>query len=434
MGIFYLIALNNARLNFMLLAVMTLLLGTLLSGPFQINRAEARPYTFKECVEILNRNNPDLIAAEENMRSQEHLTRGSYSGFFPTLNATVGWNRTAPRGIYDPRYSTAIQASYNLFSGLRDRGKAEQGEANLDLARANLDAARARASFTLRQVFAQYLFSRDNIQLTEKIRERRFQNERLVRAQYESGRENIGSHLLSKSLMELAEYEARVARDQLTIAAQNLAHVLGVDSFDFEAEGEIPLTAPPEKVKAEDLLPQTPARRIQDSRVRIAESNSRVSLSGLFPSLDLSGSLGFYGPEATMNQNRNTALGLTLTFPLFSGLSTWHDWRSSLQVIRASESSRVSVEFDILTQLRQNLLSYQQSIQKLKVDTEVLNAATIRATIARKRYNNGLLMFEQWDVIETDLINRQKTQLASRRDRILAESNYRQTLGLGDSP
>ncbi len=426
--------LNNARVIFMLLAVMILLPGLLLSGLFQDNPAEARPYSFSECVDILYRHHPDLIAAESNLRSQENLTRGSYSGFFPTVNATAGWNRSTPRGLYDPRYSTGLQVSYNLFSGLRDRGRVEQGEASLEFARASLDAARAKASFALRQVFAQYLFARDNIQLTEKIRERRFQNERLVRAQYESGRENIGSHLLSKSLLELAEYEARVARDQLTIAAQNLAHVLGVDSFDFEAAGEIPLSTPPEKVKAEDLLPLTPAHRIQDSRVRIAESGAKVSLSGLFPSLDLSGSLGFFGPEPTMNQNRNTAVGLSLTFPLFSGLSTWHEWRSSLAVIRASESNRVSADFDILTQLRQNLLSYQQSIQKLKVDTEVLNAATIRATIARKRYNNGLLMFEQWDVIETDLINRQKTQLASRRDRILAESTYRQTLGLGDAP
>lgn len=425
---------NNARVKFMLLAAIILLLSVPVSGPFQMDRAEARPYSFRECVEILYRNHPELVAAESNLRSQESLTRGNYSGFFPTINATAGWSRSTPPGVFDPRYSTGLQVSYNLFSGLRDLGRAAQGEANLDLARSNYDAARAKASFALRQVFAQYLYARDNIELTERIRERRFQNERLVRAQYESGRENIGSHLLSKSLLELAEYEARVARDQLTIAAQNLAHVLGVDSFDFEATGEVPLTPPPEKAKAEDLLPQTPTHRIQQSKVRVAESASQVSLSGLFPTLDLNGSIGFFGPEPTWTQNRNTALGFSLTIPLFSGLSTWHEYRSSLQVIRASEQTRLSTDFEILTQLRQNLLSYQQAIQKLRVDTEVLNAATIRATIARKRYNNGLLMFEQWDVIETDLINRQKTQLISRRDRILTESAYRQTLGLGDSP
>lgn len=408
----------------MLLAVFALL----------FSHAEARPYSFTECVEILYRSNPDLIAAESNLRSQENLTRGTYAGFFPALSANAGWNRTSPRGLYDPRYSTGLELSYNLFSGLRDRGRSAQGQANLELARANYDAAKAKASYALRQAFAQYLYSRDNIDLTEKIRERRFQNERLVRAQYENGRENIGSHLLSKSLLDLAAYEARVAKDQLLIASQNLAHVLGVDSFEFEAGGEVPLSEPPEKAKAEELLPGTPAHRIQDAKVRVSETASQVSLSGLLPSLDLSGSVGFYGPEPGWDRNRNSAWGLTLTVPLFSGLNTWHEYRSSLQVIRASEQTRVSNDFDILTQLRQSLLTYQQAIQKLRVDTEILNAATIRATIARKRYNNGLLMFEQWDVIETDLINRQKTQLASRRDRILAESNYRQTLGLGDSP
>ncbi|NDG86241.1 MAG: hypothetical protein EBX52_14530 [Proteobacteria bacterium] len=124
----------------------------------------------------------------------------------------------------------------------------------------------------------------------------------------------------------------------------------------------------------------------------------------------------------------------TLTIPLFSGLSTYRDYQSTRESVAGSEQTRVSVDYDTLTQLRQNLFTYQQSIQKLKVDLDILDAATIRATIARKRYNTGLLAFEQWDIIESDLINRQKNALSSRRDRTIAEANYRQVLGIGDLP
>ena len=399
-----------------------------------ISGASAAPLTFKDCVELVAMSNPDLLAAEAQLRAQEEATRGSYSAFFPTVNASMAALQTRPKGAYDPKYTSGLSLSYNLFSGLRDRSKVRQAAANLEIAQANLDLVRAKVSAGLRQAFAQYLFARDNVALTAVIRDRREQNERLVRAQYEAGRENQGSYLLSKTLLEQAAYENRVARDQLVIAAQNLAHVVGIDSLDFEGTGTIPSEDPPASAKAEDLLPLTPTHRIQTGKLNLAEATNSVSLSGFLPSLDLSGSLSYTGAKPTIEDNRQLSAGLTLTVPLFSGLSTYRDYRSTRESITGSEQTRVSVDFDTLTQLRQNLFSYQQSIQKLKVDLDILDAATIRATIARKRYNTGILMFEQWDIIESDLINRQKNALNSRRDRAIAEANYRQTTGTGDLP
>ncbi len=408
----------------------------LLGSASVTSSALAGPTTlsFRDCVDLLDRANPELLAARAALRAQEETWKGSYAAFFPSVEASLGMSRSDPAGIPDPRYTSGVNVSYNLFSGLRDRGRNRQAGANLEVARANLDSVRAKVSANLRQVFAQYLFARENITLTAAIHERRIQNERLVRAQYELGRENQGSYLFSKTLMELAEYENRVARDQLVIASQNLAHVVGVDALDFEASGEIPLSEPPETARAEDLLPVTPAHRIQLGKIKLAESTSEVALSGFSPSLDLSGSVRNTASHLSFDENRQWTLGLALTIPLFSGLSTLRDYRSALESITSAESNRTVVDFETLTSLRQSLFSFRQSIHKLRVDLHILEAATIRATIARKRYHTGLLMFEQWDIIESDLINRQKTALASRRDRAIAEANYRQTLGIGDHP
>jgi outer membrane protein TolC len=343
-------------------------------------------------------------------------------------------SKTDPKGIIDPKYLSSLNLSYNLFSGLRDRAKVRSAKANLELAKANLDSVRAKVSFTLRQSFAQSLYAKENIQLTGAIRERRSQNERLVRAQYESGRENEGSYLLSKSLLEQAEYDERVARDQWVIASQNLAHVIGMDSLEISGEGEVPLALPPERAKAEDLLLLTPTHRSQVARIDLADASFESARSGFFPSLDLSGSVAYASNQPTFRENRQMSMGLSLTIPLFSGLSTVREYRSTDDLRESAIQNRIYTDFEVLSSLRQTLFTYQQSIQKLKVDQSLQNAATIRATIARKRYNNGLLAFEQWDIIETDLINRQKNALASKRDRIVAESNYRQTQGLGDLP
>ena len=401
---------------------------------FMISTGSASPLSFKDCVGLMTKSNPDLLAAEASLRAQEEAASGTYSAYFPSLNASLGASKSDPKATLDPKYTSALTLSYNLFSGLRDRSKIKQAQANLEIAQANLDSVRAKTSASLRQSFSQYLYARENITLTQTIRDRRAQNERLVRAQYEAGRENQGSYLLSKTLLEQADYESRVARDQLVIATQNLAHVIGMDTLDLEVSGEVPQEDPPNEVKAESLLLLTPVHRTQVGKIKLAESTNEVSRSGFLPSLDLSGTLSYAGTRPTVDQNRQMTGGITLTIPLFSGLSTFRDYRSTQDLVLASEQNRTSAEFDVISQIRQTLYSFQQSIQKLKVDLDILSAATIRATIARKRYNTGLLAFEQWDIIESDLINRQKNALSSKRDRINAESNYRQTLGIGDLP
>jgi outer membrane protein TolC len=218
------------------------------------------------------------------------------------------------------------------------------------------------------------------------------------------------------------------------VAAQNLSHVIGFDSTEVEAEGDIPVSIPPEEAKVNELLLLTPAHRTQNARVDLADAAFESARSGFSPSLDLTGNLSYLGREPTTRENRNLVMGISLTIPIFSGLSTFRDLRSADALQESSIQNRMSVDFETLSNLRQSLFTFQQSIQKLKVDVNLKNAATIRATIARKRYNHGLLMFEQWDIIETDLINRQKNALASRRDRIIAEGNYRQIQGLGDFP
>ena len=127
-------------------------------------------------------------------------------------------------------------------------------------------------------------------------------------------------------------------------------------------------------------------------------------------------------------------MGLALTIPLFSGLSTYHDTKSAHALERAAVDTEVSTDFQIFDNLRSLLFSFQESVQKLKVDQITLNAIDIQEKIARKQYNNGLINFEDWDIIETNLVAAQKTELASERDRAISESSYRQAQGLGDLP
>jgi outer membrane protein len=58
----------------------------------------------------------------------------------------------------------------------------------------------------------------------------------------------------------------------------------------------------------------------------------------------------------------------------------------------------------------------------------------LRSELGRAKYKNGLLNFEDWNAIESDLINRQKAKLQSQRDRVVAEAAWEQATGKGVIP
>ena len=66
-----------------------------------------------------------------------------------------------------------------------------------------------------------------------------------------------------------------------------------------------------------------------------------------------------------------------------------------------------------------------------KVDQTFVEAARVRAEIGRSKYNTGLLSFEEWEIIESDLVTREKAALASQNNRVSAEATWEQSQGRG---
>ena len=58
----------------------------------------------------------------------------------------------------------------------------------------------------------------------------------------------------------------------------------------------------------------------------------------------------------------------------------------------------------------------------------------MRATIARSQYTSGLLKFEDWDLIENDLIDNEKQWLTDQRDAVRAQTGWDRARGQGVIP
>ena len=406
-----------------------------------------KPLTWDDCVEAAMERNPDLRSSEQTLSSSQYQADAAYSGFWPQISADLDYSRgnaatvqgaggapvNVPSGAFSQSsFSTSIVATENIFAGFQDVGKVRQGRANVDVSRASLDTTKVQVSFDLKTSFAGLLYAQDSEKLTRDIIKRREDNARLVELRFEGGIENKGNLLLANASWSQARYDNLVAKYSIEVSREQLARVVGFDNAEqIRIAGSVPIEDPKKDPDFKQIVYETPTHRQAEAQERSTKAGVTIARSQFFPSVNITGSFARQGSSWDTNRN---SIGANLSLPIFSGGNNYYTFKSSKASSAAASWSKESVDRQTLPKLKQTYRAFVESLAKLKVDMDFLEAASVRAEIARSKYNNGLLSFEDWDIIENDLITKQKTYLQSERDVILAEAAWQQTRGKGIIP
>lgn len=391
---------------------------------------EATPqaWTWERCLAEAKKSNLDYLAAEASFLAAEKQIRVSQSGYFPNLSASLTYaNDSTPL----KSYGASLNASQNLFAGFVDQAKVKQSEASRDIAKAALVAARAKVSSDLKTAFVNLLYAQRYVDLTDNIIERRQNNLRLVELRFQSGRENRGSLLLSKAYLEQSRLEVLQAKNAIHTSRAQLAKAMGSDVIEtLVVQGEVPGLASEDSPDFSRLALQTPDYLQAQGSECVAEAARQVAKASFFPSLNLTGSTGVTGPEWAPTNNR-WSVGANLTMPLWSGGKEIASFQAAEESARAAGFGRGATLQLVISKLRQSFASFQESAQKSLADQAFLDAALVRSKIARTKYNNGLMTFDDWDLIENDLITREKIRLTGLRDKVISEASWEQAQGKG---
>jgi outer membrane protein len=423
--------------------------GLLLGAFFQwgVASANAEVYSWAQCIDLVSKNNADLQTAEANLKATEEQEGVSRAGFLPQVSANLAYtkgntttnidfsqtNNVGSFSANSNNYTANLSGSWNLFSGFQNLGQFKQAKANTEAQRAALQISKAQISYDLKTSFQGLFYANEYAKLTKEIIKRREENMRLVELRFQSGLENKGSVLLSQANTEQAKLDDIQAENAKRIARAQLARSLGLDEFsEFDISGEIPvLNEKTTRPDLKDLAIRTPDVSQAIAREEAAYQGITQARSNFFPSLDLTGSVGRQGPSFFPDQRNSWSVGLNLSFPLFNGGKDYYGIKSAASTWAAASSTHENTNRQILAKLEQVYASYIEGIAKLKVDQAYRDATTVRAEISRKRYNNGLITFDDWNIIEDDLISRQKAYLQSKRDRVITEAAYEQAQGKG---
>lgn len=402
--------------------------------------AFAQALTWKSAVEQAGRNNSELKAAHSSVDSARESAKASRNGFFPALAGSLSYSygtsssSTNTDETADANYRANISLNQNVFNGLSDKAKLEQAEAQTRSQEASLESTKAKVSFDLKSAYANLLFAQSMVDLQGEIQKRREQNLKLVTLRFESGRENRGSVLLSRAYLDQAKYESLQARNNITTAQAQLARVLGRDEeVNFLATDEIPLVALGAIPNFKQLVASTPEHRSSVATEESADWGIKFARAGFFPTFSLNASSGKSGSD-WFPQHDRWSVGASISIPLFDGGKDFYGTQAAISTWQAALATRANTDRSILEKLKTSYVKYQEATEKYKVDLSFKFAANKRAEIARGKYNNGLLTFDQWDIIENDLIARERATLQSQREQTTSEATWLQTQGRGVFP
>lgn len=410
---------------------------TLALGTASRAGAAAAPLDWAQCLDLARRANPELQGGRSTVRAHAYGQEAAYGGFFPQVAASVGYTKDSFSANGSPAavtsgYSAALTATQNLFTGLADKAKVDRAGAKLQQAVADFEALAARLSYELKAAFAGLSYAQKAIELSRGILERRQANLKLVQLRYESGRENKGNVMVSEANLEQAQLDLLQAERAVDTARAELARVLGVrHADDLAVTGTIPTSPPPPTASFTELVDLMPEYKKAQAAEREAEAGVAGARAPFFPSLNVTGALGSGGSYFFPRDSSRWSVGVALVIPLFNGGTDYYALKSATEFRTAATLGKENAFRLGSTKLRQALTSYHVTVRKLEVDRRFLDAASVRSRVAREKYNNGLLSFEDWDLIENEYINRQKTYLGSERDRIVAEAFWEQSQGKG---
>ena len=386
------------------------------------------PLTWDRSVQETVRNNPDLSAAGYSVAAAQARVQGSRSPLLPQLSAD------ASSKISDSSresHSAGLSLKQSLFSGGRHRAGVEQSTAEREAEEARLSAVKAQVGSELKIAFAQLLFAQEQLVLTEGIDRRREENVDLVKLRYEAGREHQGSYLRIKASAAQARFEVAQAGRARRVGQRDLGRGMGRETPDgISVAGEFgvrPLEPPPDVGQA---ALQTPAHRVADAQAQAALSGMKIARSRTLPDVDAIGSAGFGSSQWPPDESEWSA-GITLSFPFFSGGKEIFDVKEAQAEQERTLANLRTVDDKTAAELESRFAALQDAVERVAVRREFLEAADLRAEIARAQYTTGLLSFQDWDIIENDLIDNQKTMLATLRDAVLAEAAWERALGKG---
>jgi outer membrane protein TolC len=403
----------------------------ILSAWFTIQVMAGETLTWEGCVEEALKNNPDLVSAQEKVRQAKADKGITQSAMLPEVSSQLSAKTSeSSNGQTQDTYSYALRGQQLVFDGFKTVADIGAASKTITAQEYNYFVTSSNVRLNLRVAFITLLRAQELISLTEEIAERRAQNLELVQLRYEAGREHKGALLTAQADLAEAKFEVTQAERNLSLAQRELTKELGREKkllLQVQGSFDIPegnLTKP----DFESLADTTPLLKELIAKKEAARLGYSAAQGDFFPEVYVNGSVGKTASHWPPQSDEWSA-GVTVSFPLFEGGSRIARASKAKSQFRQAQADERSGRDSVILTLEETWKKFQDAIDIVSVKNKFLEAAEERAKIASAQYSQGLITFDDWIIIENNLVNAKKAYLDAQADLLVAEADWIQAKG-----
>ncbi len=392
--------------------------------------------TWELCLDRTKAQSHELVSARAAIRELEYGVASASSGFLPQISASASVDRGQrefQNNWVDTEGSGAsLSLDQDLFTGGGNLASRKRALAQLAVGNEQYRKTLSGVELRTRLAYVDVLYAQDLIELTEKIEERRANNVRLIQLRFDGGRENAGSLARSKAQLVQSEFEVREAGRALAYALRNLSAAMGLIEPVLGAAGGLQALPPDALVDLSGLMKQTPDYNIATTQVEASRQGMKVTRSARFPQIGFGASARVGDQNADrwfVKYDASWNVGLDARMPIYTGNRLKSNVAAAKEKIVQSEMDLMDTANTLMATLQQRWNAYIDAVENEAVQKELFDAEMLRAEISTAKYKQGLLSYEDWDIIESNLIKQGKTHLQRRRSSESEQARWKNALG-----
>jgi outer membrane protein TolC len=401
-----------------------------LSFPFNRGLAE-ETLAWSDCIREAAKNNPELIASIEGIKQSFADKVIAASALYPQINSNLGASTAkAAATTAKDTYTYGVSGSQLIFDGAKTLNNIRAAQEDVAAAKENFRFTSTTVRFELRSAFVNLLRAQEMLRIAGEIYDIRRSSFELITLRYQSGLEHKGALLTAQADLAGAEYGISQANRGLEVAQRELVKEMG------RAE----LT--PIKVKGDFRVKDT--ARIKPDFIVLAKNNPELQqviaqknaagyglksvYANFFPTL--SGQAGANKSGARWSPDTGQwNLGLAVSLPIFEGglrFAQVSQAKALLNQLRENERSRKD---KVILVLEQAWADLQDTMDNVGVEGQKLTANEMRAKISEAQYSLGVMTFDNWIIIQDNLVRSKRDYLDAQAGMLLAEAYWIQAKG-----
>jgi TolC family type I secretion outer membrane protein len=390
--------------------------------------------SWEDCIIEAKKNHPGLISALENVKQKKADKAVTASGLYPQIDTNLGASTaktsTATTSATADSYSYGLSGTQLVFDGFKKINDVNAASENIKASQQNYRFTSSEVRLNLRTAFINLLKAQELIKVAEEITKIRRGSLELITLRYESGLEHKGALLTAEANAAEATFELAQAKRDVGLAQRQLTKEMGRKGFQLmSVKGDFSVRdAAGDKPDLEALAKNNPSLLEAFALRNAAAFDIKSAYAEFAPAL--SGDAGANKKSSRWPpQNDNWNLGLSVTMPIFEGGLRLAQVSKAQAAYNQAEADARSTGDSVVVSLEKTWVALQDAIETTEVQRKSLNAAEERSKIAEAQYSTGFITFDNWIIIENDLVSAKKAFLNAEVNALLAEANWIQAKG-----